>query len=734
MKPYLALIATDLRLALRDRSVIFFNYLFPLVFFFGFGSMMHAERGGTTSSIVTSVLVIGVLGNGLFGAGMRAVQEREAGILRRFKVAPISPLPILVASLVSGLLLYLPNLVLILGLSHFVYGMPLPERPLSLIALLSLAVLAYRSIGLIVASVANSVAESNILIQLLYMPMMFLSGATIPVAVLPGWVQAVSAFVPAFYLVNGAQGILQRRESLFSNLTSVGALLITLVIGTFVAKQLFRWEKEERIKGRAKLWVAAVLVPFVLLGLNEVRGHEQRTRVQALFRFQQRQGTMLIRGGRIFVGDGRVIEPGAVLVRRGKIEEVYEGTGPDPSSVSAEVVEAAGKTVLPGLIDVHVHLGAPGGVYADPREYQSPSAIPRALAQYLYSGITAVRSVGDALDSSLDVRDRVARGDILGAELFVSGPMFTAAGGHGTEYTRNLPEAVRGMVESQLVRTPKTPDEARQQVRALAAVHVDGLKAILESGRTGMLFERLDLGVLKAIADEARAQNLPLAVHTGNSQDVADALDVGVTSIEHGPRDRISDELLRRLESSAVAYDPTLSVWEAIGQLSAKQTELLDRSLVQQVVPQSLLAATRAFIGEGKAADADRATGMRQLLKVEGENLVRAEAAGVPLVAGSDAGNLLVFHGPTIHRELQLWVAAGVPASAALQAATSGAARLLRADSRIGLIAKGHDADLLIVDGNPLTDISTTERISMVLFKGERIRRAALFDENQEIR
>src|SRR4029450_3357906 len=109
-----------------------------------------------------------------------------------------------------------------------------------------------------------------------------------------------------------------------------------------------------------------------------------------------RQSSMLTRGGRIFVGDGRVIESGAVLVRNGKIEEVYEGAGPDPASLRAEAVEAGGKTGWGGLIDVHIHLASPGGVYADPKEYGSPDVMPRALAQYLYAGVTTVKSVGDA--------------------------------------------------------------------------------------------------------------------------------------------------------------------------------------------------------------------------------------------------------------------------------------------------------------------------------------------------
>jgi ABC-2 type transport system permease protein len=101
MNSYRALIKIDLRLALRQRSVIFFNYLFPLVFFFVFATAMHAERGSGMTRVISMVVVIGVLGGGLFGAGMRAVQEREANILRRYKVTPISPAPLLVASTVT---------------------------------------------------------------------------------------------------------------------------------------------------------------------------------------------------------------------------------------------------------------------------------------------------------------------------------------------------------------------------------------------------------------------------------------------------------------------------------------------------------------------------------------------------------------------------------------------------------------------------------------------------------
>ena len=114
MKPYLALIAIDVRLAFRQKAVIFFNYLMPFGFFFLFAQAYHAEQGGAILQVFTMVTVIGILGNGLFGGGMRAVQEREANILRRYKVAPISPLPLLVASTVTGLVVYLPCVLLML--------------------------------------------------------------------------------------------------------------------------------------------------------------------------------------------------------------------------------------------------------------------------------------------------------------------------------------------------------------------------------------------------------------------------------------------------------------------------------------------------------------------------------------------------------------------------------------------------------------------------------------------
>jgi imidazolonepropionase-like amidohydrolase len=102
----------------------------------------------------------------------------------------------------------------------------------------------------------------------------------------------------------------------------------------------------------------------------------------------------------------------------------------------------------------------------------------------------------------------------------------------------------------------------------------------------------------------------------------------------------------------------------------------------------------------------------------------------VTLVTGSDAGNPLVFHGPTTQREVQLWIEAGIPAPVALQAATANSAKFLGAGDRFGTIRKGLEATLLVVDGNPLLDAKALEAISSVFLKGERVDRSSLFDQN----
>ncbi len=731
MHAYITQIRMSLRLTLRDRGVLFFNYLFPLIFFFMFGQMFHAEQGGA-SQIVDMVLTIGVLGSGFFGAGMRATADREQNILRRFKVAPISAGPILVASMVVGLVLYAPLVVLVLSLAHFLWGMPALEHPVSLFAFIALGVVAFRALGGLIAAVANSMQESQLIIQLLYMPMLLLGGATIPISIMPQWLQITGQFLPSTHFSIGMQSIMLGHDTILDNLPAEAALALTAVLGTFLGVKLFRWEKEEKMRPSAKAWLVAVLAPFLVMGVWQAHAKDNIAKSKILARDLSRGRTLLIRDARIFLGDGTVIDQGSVLIKDGKIAQVFTGPAPDPKSLKAEAIDAAGKTLLPGLIDVHVHLGAAGFFSDNAKQYADPDgSFDRELAAYLFSGVTAVKSAGDALDATLKHRAVVNSGEKLGAELFAVGPMFTAEGGHGAEFVKYVPESIRARLEQQMVRLPKSAAEARAQVAELKQSGVDGIKAILDAGGGSVRYNRLDPQILKAIGEASRQAGLPLVCHTGDSQDVADALDAGVNGLEHGSmKDVIPEALFVRMKQNGVTYDPTLTAVEGIQAFVQGNNGPLERPMVQQTAPTGALAASKLlFTSPGMAGMRASYAGYPFSLDRSKQNLLAAYRAGVWLVTGTDAGNPMVSHGPGVHRELQLWVEAGIPAAAALQAATYNGARLLRVDNRIGLIRQGYDASLLLVDGNPLQDISATERISLVLLKGERVDRSKLLGE-----
>jgi len=731
VKAFLALLKIDLKLAMRNRAVLFFNYFFPLTFFFIFAQLYDAQQGAAILQVVAMVIVLGILGNGLFGAGMRAVQEREENVLRRYKVTPITPVPLLAASMITGVVLFVPSAILIVFLAHQFYGMPVPGQLASFFIFVCLGSIAFRSLGLIVAAVVNSSQESNILIQPIYMTMLFLSGATIPITFMPHWLQNVTQFIPATYLMTGIGGILQRGETLLANWQSVIVLMVTTVVATFIATKLFRWEKEEKLRASAKLWVLVVLLPFLFLGAYQAWSQHDLVKAKILARDLRRGQTWLIQNARIFVGNGKVIESGAVLVKGGKIAEVYDGTFPDAKTLKAEPIDAAGKTVLPGLIDMHVHLGGPGGFYDDWSQYDPNKACERALEAYLYCGVTAVRSAGDKVDDMLKLRQLFNSGEKLGSELFLCGPLFTAEGGHGTEYSKRIPEIARASFDAQFLRIPKTPDEARNMVDELAAKGVNAIKGVLEAGVSGHSLERMNPDLLRAVVEAAHTKKLPVAIHTGESRDVIEAVSLGVDSVEHGSfRDEIPDATIAEMKGKGIAFDPTLSVVEGLSDFAKGKTDLLKRSLVQQVTTKELV------VGTEHAATNDEMKSMREGLghyplsmDLGNRNLLKAWRAGVLLVTGSDAGNLLVLHGPTVQHEIELWVAAGIPAEVALESATSRAAKLLRADDRIGTIEKGKEASLLVVDGNPLQDVRALSSISNVFQKGERVQRSTLFEQ-----
>jgi ABC-type multidrug transport system permease subunit len=411
LRAYAAYIKITLKLTLRDRVVLFFNYLMPLLFFIAFGEGLGAgTSSGAMSQTVSMVLMFGVLGTGFFGGGIRATMDREAGILRRFKVAPISPAPLLVASLVTGWAVFLPSVFLFLSLARWRYGWDQPLNLASLLIVTSVGVLAFRSMGLIIASVVNSMQESQIIAQLLYMPMLLLSGAAVPLHIFPEWLQKLAQFLPATHLYLGTQGILVRGETAWDNRAAVGSMLLAMAAGLVISIKLFRWEKDEKVKPAAKLWLAGIMLPFVLIGAWEMhhRGNERKMRM--LERQTRRSQSWLIRDARIFEGSGEWIERGGVLIRNGKIERVYRGTVPDPREARAEGIEAGGRTLLPALVDSGVILAKPG-------EKEPPQGLEGVLSGYVYWGVGAIQALPDPLGVAEKYRKKVDEGEVIGPEI-----------------------------------------------------------------------------------------------------------------------------------------------------------------------------------------------------------------------------------------------------------------------------------------------------------------------------
>jgi ABC-2 type transport system permease protein len=212
-----------------------------------------------------------------WGLSVQLVTFREQGILRRFRVAPVTASAMLASSLLSNYFLTLPTIVVEFFLSRSVFHMAGLGNLFSVFILVTLGTISFASLGLIVASVTNTMQETQIINQIIWFVFLFISGATVPFPLLPGAVQAVAVFLPATYLVSG----LQRAMIDHTNIGGLGMYVASLVgcalIAFLVAAQLFRWDPEAKAPRRAKLWAAAAIIPFLLLGALETLSGDLRS-------------------------------------------------------------------------------------------------------------------------------------------------------------------------------------------------------------------------------------------------------------------------------------------------------------------------------------------------------------------------------------------------------------------------------------------------------------------------
>ena len=269
-------------LALRNKAFLFFSLVMPLGFLFLYAGIFARGEPRTVGYYLGSVLALTVMG-GFWGLSIQLVMFREQGILRRFRLATVGAGAVLVSSLLSNYLLTLPTVLLELLLAKWIYKVPTLGNLWGVFVLVSLGTLAFAAIGLIVASVTSTMQETQVINNAIWFPLLFLSGATIPFALLPAWVQGVGVFLPATYLVTGLQQVMLQRVSVFKVGPEILALAVGTVVSFFISRNLFRWEPEEKVSRRAKAWAAATVLPFLLLGLWE--NANGRMRKDARFNF-----------------------------------------------------------------------------------------------------------------------------------------------------------------------------------------------------------------------------------------------------------------------------------------------------------------------------------------------------------------------------------------------------------------------------------------------------------------
>jgi ABC-2 type transport system permease protein len=256
------------RLALRNKMFFFFSIVMPLGFFFLYSAVFAKGVPRDVAYLLGPVLALNVMGS-FWGLSATLVTFREQGILRRFHVTPATATDMLLSSIFANFALTLPTVFAELLLAKFLFHVPSLGNLVSLLLLVSIGTTAFGSMGLVIASVTNTMQETQVLNQLLWLPLIFLSGATIPFNYLSGRVQQIALFLPATYLVHGLKRAIVDNHGPEKQLLILGSLGIWFLLTLVLSSQLFRWEPEAKIPRKAKLYVAATAIPFLLLGVWE---------------------------------------------------------------------------------------------------------------------------------------------------------------------------------------------------------------------------------------------------------------------------------------------------------------------------------------------------------------------------------------------------------------------------------------------------------------------------------
>jgi ABC-2 type transport system permease protein len=265
--PALRIALLTIRLVMRTKVALFFTFLFPLFFLFAYAGLIAHGNPNVVAYMFGPVVTLNIMGSGFWGLGMQSVMQRERGSLRRYRLAPIGPRTILLSNLLANYLLELPTISLLLLAALLFFHMPMKIGWLTLLVLVTVGTFAFAGFGLTIASVANTMQEAQIYNNLVWFTLLFLSGVTFPLPMLPRSIQRLAMFFPSTYLVSAFQGVMAQAEPLLDRWPEMLVLVASGVFGLLFAMKLFRWEKEERISTKAKLWSGVFVLPFLVMGL-----------------------------------------------------------------------------------------------------------------------------------------------------------------------------------------------------------------------------------------------------------------------------------------------------------------------------------------------------------------------------------------------------------------------------------------------------------------------------------
>jgi len=374
----------------------------------------------------------------------------------------------------------------------------------------------------------------------------------------------------------------------------------------------------------------------------------------------------LFTNGLIINGLGSYDKKGWVLIEKDKILAVGSPSDEPPKGENTEIINLGGKTLMPGLIDAHVHIvpdGSPdfAGQFAEPLGVQAIKGARNAMRS-LEAGITTVRDLGGKDYINLHVRDAVDTGLVEGCRILSSGHVLCMTGGHGwfTGIECDGPDALRR--------------GARQEIKAGA----DCIKLIATGGvltpNVNPSFPQLSQEEMQAAIEEAHNAGLKTATHAQGTPGIANAVRAGIDSVEHAYY--LTQEIVDIMLEKGIFLIPTI----------ISLTNIVNNA-------------------EGKGIPEWAVEKARRVMKAAKTSHTLARECGVRIAMGTDAGTPHNFHGEN-GNELAAMVDWGFSPMQAIVAATSSAADLLGLKDSIGTIEPGKKADLLVVNGNPLEDIS----------------------------